>query len=384
MSERLVLFRGPLHRFGCRGGLVRDGTDAVALGLAIGLGLWTVLAALAWIENGLDRVFSLAEIGGHVRLLVAIPLLFVGESLFGERPAHFLRTIVESRIVAPQDVPILDAEVARIDRLADSWKAEAACLLLAALFPLIAHRMSLPGTTASFQNRALADGTIALTGLWYWFVCMTAFRFLLLRWAWRLALWAHLLWRVSRLPLRLTPTHPDGFGGIGYLEVVHAQFAPLAMALSAILAAAMAEGLATGTRSFESVYPNLLIILAAHLVLFVGPLALFAGQLYECREKGIVDYTVFVALHLKHFEHEFVRPGADPATQPLADGDVQSLADLTNVMNGVHRMGLVPAGAPLLTALTLATLLPFLPLALLRFPIAELSARLVQMLFGLR
>ena len=384
MTERLALFGGPLHRLGCRSGLIRGRTNSTALGLTIGLGLWTVLLMLALVEGGQDRVFSLAAIGGHVRLLAVVPLFFVCEALLADRPAHFIRTIVDSQVVAQRDVPTLEAEVARANRLGASWKAEAVCLLLAVLSPLLAQQASLPGTTASsYQYRLGVEGTISLSGLWYWTVCMTVFRFLLLRWAWRLALWTHLLWRVSRLSLELTPTHPDGAGGIGYLEVVHTQFAPLAMGISAVFAAASAEAIAVGTGTFDSIYLSLLLLLVADLMLFVGPLAMFATRLYACREKGIVDYTVYMTRYLKHFEREWVRPDVDPAAAPLAAADVQSLADLANVVNGVRRTSLIPAGMPLLATLAIAASLPFLPLALLKYPIADLAARLVGMLFGL-
>ena len=49
--EKFSLAGGPLHRLGCRLGLVRGGTDSVALGLALGLVLWGVLVALAFIDE---------------------------------------------------------------------------------------------------------------------------------------------------------------------------------------------------------------------------------------------------------------------------------------------------------------------------------------------
>jgi hypothetical protein len=39
-----------------------------------------------------------------------------------------------------------------------------------------------------------AAGAMTLAGEWYWLVCVAAFRFLMLRWLWRLGLWCHLLW----------------------------------------------------------------------------------------------------------------------------------------------------------------------------------------------
>ena len=70
------LLGGPLHRLGCRLGLVRNQTDTVGLGVALALLAWGILIALAFLVGGGTRVFSLAIIGGHVRLLVTIPMFF--------------------------------------------------------------------------------------------------------------------------------------------------------------------------------------------------------------------------------------------------------------------------------------------------------------------
>ncbi|MEK6263146.1 MAG: BamA/TamA family outer membrane protein [Planctomycetota bacterium] len=65
--EGFSLLGGPLHRLGCRLGLVLGGTNTIALGLALG-----VSGVLAFIEGISHQIFSLSLIGGHVRLLVAI------------------------------------------------------------------------------------------------------------------------------------------------------------------------------------------------------------------------------------------------------------------------------------------------------------------------
>ena len=382
MNETLSLFGGPLYRLGCRIGLIRNETNSLALGLVLGVGLWTVLLALTLIEGSQDRVLSIAQISGHVRLLVVIPLFFTAEALLADRPAHFIRTIIESQVVARSDIPALEVDVARVNQLKDAWQPEAVCLILAALSPLLAQHLNLPGASTAFPHEHTnAEGS--LTAFWYWAVCMTVFRFLLLRWLWRLALWMHLLWRISRLRLQFIPTHPDGSGGIGYLEVLQAQYAPLVMGVSAVFAAALAEEIAVGTRPFESIYSSFLLILLADALLFIAPLTMFAPRLYASRERGIVEYTVYAARYLRDFEGKWIRPAIDPAAAPLAAADVQSLADMINVINGVRRMSLVPAGPSLLLTLGIAALLPFLPLSLLKYPVDELAARLVQTLLAL-
>jgi hypothetical protein len=376
------LLGGPLHRLGCRLGLVRGGTNTVALGLALGVFLWTVLAALALIEGIGHQVFSLSVIGGHVRLLLAIPLFFVCEAWVDPRMTAFVRTIVRSEVVPKTEWPVLESEIARISRWKDSWLPDAMCLLAAVLLSLIASQLPLSGATAAYDpSRAAAEMT--LTGQWYWVVCLTLFRFLMFRWLWRLGLWCFFLWRVSRLELRLVPTHPDGAAGLGYLDVVHAEFAPLVLAISVVQAATFAEQISAGTTAFEAIYPALALILVVDAVLFLGPLGIFGPKLWACRVKGLSDYMAFAARYVSDFDRKWLGGDAVPREDLLGTPDLQSLADLSSSVDIVREMRVVPVSIRLLLSLAAAALLPLLPLLLLKFPVDALAEKLFKTLFGL-
>lgn len=212
----LSLLGGPLHWLGSRMGLVRGGTDTVRLGVTLGLLGWGVLMLLALVQGSGHKVFSLAAIGVHARLLVAIPLFFVCETKVAPRMAEFVGNIVRSDVVPPSASQALESGIAGITRWKDSWFPEAMCLLAAALLPLIGTQLHLVGAMATFDSsRLVTEWTLA--GRWYWFVCLPLFRFLLFRWLWRLGLWWYFLRRVAKLELNLVPTHPDGAAGIGYL-----------------------------------------------------------------------------------------------------------------------------------------------------------------------
>ena len=79
-TEEFSLLGGPLHRLGARLGLVRGGTNTVALGLALGWVPWLFLVLLALAEGGATKIFTLPVVGVHARLLLAVPLLFVAET----------------------------------------------------------------------------------------------------------------------------------------------------------------------------------------------------------------------------------------------------------------------------------------------------------------
>ena len=72
-------------------------------------------------------------------------------------------------------------------------------------------------------------------------VSLPLFQFLLLRWYFRLFIWARFLWQVSRIELSLMPTHPDRCGGVGFLASVSNAFSPVLLAQGAVLAGMMAN-----------------------------------------------------------------------------------------------------------------------------------------------
>jgi hypothetical protein len=379
------LLGGPLHRLGCRLGLVRDATNTTALGLVLGAFPWIVLVALALVEGLGHAFFSIEAIGGHVRLLVAIPLFFVCEAFIDPRFAAFVRVIVRSQVVPASARPALESEIARIARWRDAWLPEAFFLLAAVLLALTTPAENflhyLPGLTGGSHPSPVGNAT--WTSHWYWLVCMPLFRFLLLRWLWRLALWCFFLWRVSRLELRLVPAHPDRAGGLGYLELVHTEFTPLVLAISAVHSASMAQDIALGRMTFDAIFPSVVFALLLDAVLLLGPLLVFSRKLWACKVKGLSDYSALAERYVNEFDRKWL--GADPAPgEPLlGTTDIQSLADLSNSVSIVRDMRLVPVSPRVLMYLAIAALLPLLPLVLFKYSFADLLGTFFGRLSGL-
>lgn len=383
--EDFSLLGGPLYRLGCRLGLVRDGTNTIALGLALGAFPWIVLLVLALVE-GLGHVFfSIEVIGRHVRLLVTIPLLFVCEAFVDPRFASFVRGIVRSQVVLPSARPALQSVIARIVRWKDAWLPEAFFLLVAVLLASTMGNANFFDYLSGldWRSKAHVPGETTWSDQWYWMVCVPLFRFLWLRWLWRLALWSFFLWRVSRLELRLVPTHPDGAGGLGYLELVHTEFIPLVLAISATQSASLAQDIASGRMAFEAIYPSVAFVLLADAVLFVGPLYILSLELWRCKVKGLSDYGALAERYVSEFDRKWLGANPAPGEPLLGTADIQSLADLSNSVSIVRDMRLVPVSPSMLMYLTVAALLPLLPLVLFKYPIADLLAKFFERLSGL-
>ena len=129
LPVELSLLGGPLHRLGMRLGLVRGTTNTLLIGLMLGPALWVVFVALALIEGVEDKMFELALVAGHARLLVIIPLFFACESWVAPRMTAFVATIARTGVVPPAAQPALHAEVSRINRWTNWWWPEALSLL---------------------------------------------------------------------------------------------------------------------------------------------------------------------------------------------------------------------------------------------------------------
>lgn len=374
----VTLLGGPLYRLGCRLGLVRSGSNTLGLGIAIGLSLWLVGVLLA-VAEGIE-LWSIAMLGAHVRLLLAIPLMFACESLIDPQVKEFVRVLLRSKMVSDDQLPLLRAQIERNARWNDSPWVEAACLLGAIALAWATPMLEIPSVDALAQIAAGAE--LPWAGWWYGVVALTVLRFLVLRWLCRWLIWIYWLWRISRLRLQLVASHPDGMAGLGNLELVHIHLGPLVMAISAVMSSSFAVEIAAGRMGQDAVLPALAAIVLIDAVLFVGPLLLFSAQLWACRVRGLGRYSVLGERYATEFERRWMAEGA-PHDDLLGSPDIQSLADLSGARQVISDMRTIPIGRRALMQLLLAALLPMAPLALFRYPLVDLIAQFFAGLVGL-
>jgi hypothetical protein len=384
-----LVLGGPLFQLLRRARLSGDALQLLRQRLFVILGLtWLPLLVLSVLEGqalgGRAGVPFLRDVEAHVRFLFTMPLLIVGELVVHQRMRLVVRQFLDRNLIPEADLPRFDAAVGSAFRLRNSALAE--LLLLAVVYVLgvlVWWRYFIAlSTTATWYATPAAEGLkLSLTGTWYAYVSLPFFQFLLIRWYYRIFIWARFLWQVSRIPLSLLPTHPDRVGGLGFLANVAYAFTPLAVAHGGMLAGFIAGrifylGAALPDFKIESA-----IMISFVLGLVFGPFLVFAPQLASTKRTGVREYGTFAERYVREFDAKWLRGGA-PADEPLVgSGDIQSLADLANSFDVVKTMRMSPITKDALLRMVAATLVPVLPLSLTMMSPEELLKKLLSVLF---
>lgn len=364
-------------QLGARMGLVRPNGNAMPLAFAMAVPYWIVMVMLSYLAG--DEPLQVSYLDIHVRLLVALPLLFAFESLFPMQVRRFAFGIASNGQLSPTQAVALRRTFSALRRWRRSVWPDLACLAIALLMALLAPELRVPGIEG--ESSAGFKSLTGLQAIWQ-LLGMTLFRFLLLRCLLLLGLWYWVLWRLSRLHLQLNASHADGVSGMAGLEVVHGQFVPLMLASASVLSASVAVDVAAGRMALPETFPILVGLVTVHALLFAAPLLLMTPALWGARVRGLSAFTGLSEIYARGFEKKWVQDRGD-GDQMLGNSDFSGFIDLNSVVQGVRATKIFPLSRGMGTVMLAATLLPMVPLLLFKYPGVELVKQLVKRVAGL-
>lgn len=383
-----LVLGGPLFQLLRRTRLTDDAMELLYRRITvISLLCWLPLLVLSTLDGqllgGSAAIPFLLDVEVHLKFLAAMPLLIWAELVVHRGMRFVAKQFLERHLIPESAMPRFDAAIASAFRWRNSVLAEV--LLIAFVYGvgiLIVWRHYTALDVATWYAIPAAEGSkLSLAGVWHGYVSLPIFQFLLLRWYFRLFLWTRFLWQVSRIELSLVPTHPDRSGGLGFLSRTVDALIPLAMAHGVLLAGQLGNRifyLGAALPNFKLEILSLVIFL---LCLVLGPLLVFAPQLWQAKITGDREYGILTQRYVREFDVKWLRGGA-PADEPLVgSADIQSLADLGNSIEVVRTMRSTPFSKEAILLLTVATIAPILPLALTMMPLEELLKKLLGILF---
>jgi hypothetical protein len=383
-----LVLGGPLYQIFRKAHLTGDALELARQRIiVISLFAWLPLLVLSALEGQLlgvrVAVPFLLDLEVHVKFLLTVPLLIAAELVVHERMRFVVRQFLERNLIPESAMPRFDAAIASAFRLRNSVLAEV--LLIAIVYGvgiLIVWRQYTALDTATWYATPSVEGSkLSLAGMWYGYVSLPFFQFLLIRWYFRLFIWIRFLWQVSRIELRLVPTHPDRVGGLGFLANTVFAFTLLAVAHGALLAGNLANRIFYLGAALPDFKLEIVVVVGFLLCMVLGPLLVFSPQLAQAKRRGNREYGALAARYVREFDAKWLRGGARADERLLGSGDVQSLADLANSFEVVRTMQIAPITRDAVFRLVAAALAPVAPLLLTMMPLEELLRKLFGILF---
>jgi hypothetical protein len=305
--------------------LVRSECGAASARTAISLAAltWLPLLLFSFIEGlalGGTRIPFLYDLAAHARFLVAVPILVLAEIPIGRRLRKVAKRFLDAELVRDEERKRFASCVVDTVWFRD-WRPTELTVLAFGLHHNV--RRDIEHFIAKGQHvvRTLFNRRSFALGYYYALVSLPIFQFLTYRWAFRMVVWTRFLWQVSKLDF-LTPTHPDGAGGLGFVGKGSIPFGVIMFALSSVVSAAIASRIIfSGARleEFEVIYATLILLL---LIVFAAPSMVFAPKLYRLIKDGSSRYATLATRYTQQFDSKWV-DGVNTSEEPLlgtADG----------------------------------------------------------------
>ena len=314
----------------------------------------------------------------HTRFLFVVPLLELAQIVVETSLRVQMRHFLSSGLIPERQREEYKAVVAEITRLRNAPIVELAIAIVAILFSLLIRtvgNLEIAGSSWQRVGRAITPA-----GWWYILISLPVLYFFLLCWLWLFVLWAWFLFRVSRLDLELTPTHPDRAGGIGFLGWGMASFGLVVMAVSAVLAGSLAREIVHGGSSLDDIKYHVIIFVVIAVVILHAPLLVFTGRLARCRFRGLLDFGNLIWAHDHEFDEKWIRNPSSKQENLLGSRDVASLGAIARAFEHVDQMLLLPFDKKASLVLVVAAVLPMIPLLGTSIPLGEILKTLGEFL----
>lgn len=368
ISARIRLLEPPITRRILRAVLLVLITWLPLIGLAAfsGHAIGTNVAVSLWRDPEVN-----------CRFLLSLPLLEAAEVFAIYWLTSQIRQFLGTAIISPADRPQFDAALDRVQRWQDASITEALFFVVALAASMMSRLYFLYGSHSSWER--LSNG-MTPAGWWHMLVSLPILYFFLLRACWIFVLWSWFLYRVSRIELNLTPTHPDRVGGLGFVAYGLSSFVPMILALSLLVSAGCAYEIYHRGASLYALKYHLIVYVILVVVVVHLPLLAFSSQLSRRRFEGLLRFGNLIWRHDSAFDEKWLRDDTKNREPLLGTTDIQSLAHIATSYNHIQEMRIIPIDRFTVVVLLLSAAAPLVPLVGTEIPLSEIVAKLGELL----
>jgi hypothetical protein len=205
----------------------------------------------------------------------------------------------------------------------------------------------------------------------------------LLAWIWRIVVITTMFARIARLDLRLSPTHPDRVGGLGFLERLPIGMAPLFFAVALPIAARWGHDAFYHDLDVHTLTVPAIALVIVLLIIALAPLLVFMPPLRRVRRENMLAYGALLAEHGRLVQKRWIRRQQVDDDAVLSAPEIGPVADTLSLFEAVSGMRPAPITKSSLVPIVVASVLPLIPVFAIQIPIKQILAKLLAPLVGL-
>jgi hypothetical protein len=320
----------------------------------------------------------LAHFGVQARCLIAIPLLILAEAQAHRVTARLLPHFVSSELVPEAQMPAFRKALAGAVKMRDAtlpW-----LLMFGAVLAVntVAETLERSHEVIWAADGSGAPESLGFGAIWFLYVARPIQFALLVAWLWRVVLLGSLFRRIAKLELSLVPTHPDRAGGLGFLESTPKIFAPVVLALGAVLAARWAHDIIYHDVHVQDLRVQMAAFVIVAVVLFSSPLLAFVPLMAKTKRRALLDYSALVGRHGRLVRDRWVGGKEVGDDVLLSAPELGPIADTGPIYDAVAAMRVLPIGKSTVAPLLIAAMLPLIAVLAIEIPIAKILGALAK------
>jgi len=359
----------------------RDDLGVGRRAVVFALVAWLPIAVWALIRGRFIQAAAgeplLQHYGVHVRCLVAIPLLILGEATLHKAALRYFPQFISSGLIDDATRPAFEAVL----RSFRHWREMSRPWMLMIGAALAVTLVDPAASHGDAMSWALDEkGGLGFGGVWFVYVVRPLFVALLLGWLWRLALLVVFFARLGTLNLSFVPSHPDRLGGLGFLEKLPTAFAPVSLALSATIASRWAHEIVYHQQSITALKLPAAMFVVVWSLLLLAPFVPLMPVLRAAKRAALPNYAAMVAEQGRLVRRRWI-DGTTKAEGPLLEPEgVGVIADAATMYGAVRSMRILPIGKASLVAVVVPLATPMFVVAALQIPIKTLLLGLLKTL----
>jgi hypothetical protein len=362
--------------------LPHSASDHLVIVTAIAVAVtWVPLAILSGLRGATAFLSFLTDYASQSRFLIILPVLILGAPGLHKRVARVAHHLED--FVKESQLSTFNAGWASFERLRNSTIAKVVIVLLTySLVVWLGQYLSPQGAEiVDWWKGAGGFGWFSPAGTWALLVSYPIAAFFTLLWLWRQLLWTRFMWATARLDLRLIAAHPDGVGGIGFVESALRGQQPFSFCLGAALAGAVANRMFHHGQKLTSFGEVAVVLVAAVLLICVAPYFTFTPALTQMRRRGMLKYGGFARTAGEHFEKKWLESSEGINQDVLMVADFSAVNDLYGVVRNVNDVSVLPVSRVDLYGLFAAAFVPAIPVVIGSVPFDVVARGAIKMLF---